>query len=593
MNGSREKAVCTLVAVAVILCGMSGAHAQVAAPGWMKGSSRSSRQSSSRNTAKPCARTRVAAWNRSRSSGAPRTVARPFSMSSCFRISPGTRRRATEMFDRFEGLLDKLNGHMTEIGLAFRWQTDLDIGPILPVDEIFAGYDPSAHIGDDFFQNKIAFVVLLNYPLTTLDQRLTDGAKWSRRQWAEARLAQRFSKRIPADVNLEVAKIGSRGRPVHLRLQHLDAPPRRREGEPAFPRGDEAPVALEPSRRAQGGLSGQEERSRQAAHDPAGDGTDRHPDDSRGGRRQSGRRLEPVHERGEAGRGEGLRGDAPIPANVTNSPEPDTRYAILLSTFKAAKLVDPYSPTAPTLIARRFDENREIPEARVREMLVQVVSSPLVPKVAKLIEERLGRKLEPFDIWYNGFRAKSLYSQEELDKIVAQKYPNAAAFEKDIPNILMKLGFSNDRAAYIAKYIAVDPARGSGHASGGGMRGATAHLRTRLGKNGMDYKGFNIAVHELGHNVEQVLSLNDVDHTLLQGVPNTAFTEGVRVRFPGPRSRDSRARREARRDGRGAQDAERFLGRLRDFGRFARRHGGLALDVRSSGGDSRPSSRKP
>ena len=80
--------------------------------------------------------------------------------------------------------------------------------------------------------------------------------------------------------------------------------------------------------------------------------------------------------------------------------------------------MDPYSPTAPTLIARRFDENREIPEARVKEMLVQVVSSPLVPKVAKLIEKRLGRSLEPFDIWYNGFRAKSPYSQEELDKIV-------------------------------------------------------------------------------------------------------------------------------------------------------------------------------
>jgi oligoendopeptidase F len=47
----------------------------------------------------------------------------------------------------------------------------------------------------------------------------------------------------------------------------------------------------------------------------------------------------------------------------------------------------------------------------------------------------------------------------------------------------------------------------------------------------MDYKGFNIAVHELGHNVEQVLSLNDVDYTLLQGVPNTAFTEGFAFVF--------------------------------------------------------------
>ena len=47
----------------------------------------------------------------------------------------------------------------------------------------------------------------------------------------------------------------------------------------------------------------------------------------------------------------------------------------------------------------------------------------------------------------------------------------------------------------------------------------------------MNYKGFNIAVHELGHNVEQVFSLFDVDHTLLAGVPNNAFTEALAFVF--------------------------------------------------------------
>jgi len=47
----------------------------------------------------------------------------------------------------------------------------------------------------------------------------------------------------------------------------------------------------------------------------------------------------------------------------------------------------------------------------------------------------------------------------------------------------------------------------------------------------MDYKGFNIAIHELGHNVEQVFSLYRVDHTLLAGVPNTAFTEALAFVF--------------------------------------------------------------
>ena len=47
----------------------------------------------------------------------------------------------------------------------------------------------------------------------------------------------------------------------------------------------------------------------------------------------------------------------------------------------------------------------------------------------------------------------------------------------------------------------------------------------------MDYKGDNIAVHELGHNVEQVFSLNSIDHWWLNGGPNTAFTEALAFLF--------------------------------------------------------------
>jgi oligoendopeptidase F len=58
-----------------------------------------------------------------------------------------------------------------------------------------------------------------------------------------------------------------------------------------------------------------------------------------------------------------------------------------------------------------------------------------------------------------------------------------------------------------------------------------AHLRTRIAASGMDYKGYNIAIHELGHNVEQVFSLNGIDHWWLNGVPNTAFTEALAFVF--------------------------------------------------------------
>jgi len=47
----------------------------------------------------------------------------------------------------------------------------------------------------------------------------------------------------------------------------------------------------------------------------------------------------------------------------------------------------------------------------------------------------------------------------------------------------------------------------------------------------MDYKGYNIAVHEMGHNVEQTFSLNYNDYYTLSGVPNTAFTEALAFVF--------------------------------------------------------------
>ena len=63
------------------------------------------------------------------------------------------------------------------------------------------------------------------------------------------------------------------------------------------------------------------------------------------------------------------------------------------------------------------------------------------------------------------------------------------------------------------------------------MRSDNARLRTRIGENGMDYKGYNIAVHEFGHNVEQTITLHDVDNYIMKGVPNTAFTEALAFVF--------------------------------------------------------------
>jgi hypothetical protein len=63
------------------------------------------------------------------------------------------------------------------------------------------------------------------------------------------------------------------------------------------------------------------------------------------------------------------------------------------------------------------------------------------------------------------------------------------------------------------------------------MRSDVSHLRTRIAETGMNYKGYNIAVHEFGHNVEQTISMHFVDNYMLHGVPNTAFTEALAFIF--------------------------------------------------------------
>jgi hypothetical protein len=435
-------------------------------------------------------------------------------------------------FARLERIFEQLDGHFNELGRELRWATDLDLGPLLPVDPLLAAYDPSAHVTDDLFQSKIGFVVLLNFPLTTLAERTAQAQSYTRRQWAEARLAGRFYRRVPAEVQQEVSRAGAAAdlyiAEYNVWMHHVvDG-----KGRRLFPKGlrlishwnlrDElkANYANKEEGLAKQRLIVKVMERIVTQTIPAGVINNPRVD------------WDPFANTVTVAPADTVEPNAPErPAKVDPSPEPDTRYAKLQAHFHAARKVDPFVPVAPTQIARTFEFQREIPEERVKTLLTQVLTSPLVPQVAKLVEQRLGRKLEPQDLWFNGFRPGSSRSEAELDKMTRQRYPTAEAFAKDMPRILVGLGFSKERAAYLSERIRVDPSRGAGHAMQAMRRGDFPHLRTRVEKEGMNYKGYNIAVHELGHNVEQVFSLYDVDHTLLQGVPNNAFTEALAFVF--------------------------------------------------------------
>ena len=146
-------------------------------------------------------------------------------------------------------------------------------------------------------------------------------------------------------------------------------------------------------------------------------------------------------------------------------------------------------------------------------------------RVADIIRECLGRELRPYDIWYDGFKARASLNEDELSAQIRKLYPDAEAFASYMPMMLEKMGFSPMKSKEISSHIAVEPARGSGHAWPCLGRNEDARLRTRIPATGMDYKGYNIAVHEFGHCVEQVLDMYFIDYYMLSGVPNTAYTE--------------------------------------------------------------------
>ncbi|PLX19666.1 MAG: hypothetical protein C0599_10460, partial [Salinivirgaceae bacterium] len=216
---------------------------------------------------------------------------------------------------------------------------------------------------------------------------------------------------------------------------------------------------------------------------------------------------------------------------VEAKPEPNNRYQNMLNLFHAVKAMDEFNPVLNTYIKRTFSGNMEISQEETEKLFVDYVSSPVLKEVGQLISKRLGRDLEPFDIWYDGFKTRSMLDQDKLDDATEKWFPNAQAMKEELPAILAKLGFSAKESKYLADKIDVDPARGSGHAWGASMKGENAHLRTRIPETGMNYKGYNIAIHEFGHNVEQTISLYDVDYYTLNGVPNTAFTEALAFMF--------------------------------------------------------------
>ena len=424
------------------------------------------------------------------------------------------------LFTTLERNFEVIGGYFHKMDVELKMPLQLEGPAITPVDMLFGSYDASAHLTDDLYDNKVAFLTALNFPFYSLEEKTERGAGWSREEWAYARMGDRFISRVPAAIQQDISKTLTEADAYISDYNILMNNLRNDAGEQLFP-----------------------ERMKLITHWGLRDELkSNYADRERGLEKQ--RMIYKVMQRiidqsipREVINNESHtwnpetndifnNGDA-----VTGTPEDTRRYEVFLKNFHAMRQLDAYSPHYPTQLTRAFDATMEVPQKDVEELFKRLISSPQVKEVAAFIASRVGRELEPFDIWYNGFNGGEGIPEEQLTALTSRKYPDAAALENDLPNILVKLGWNPEKAREITSLITVDASRGAGHAWGAAMRNDLSRLRTRIGEGGMDYKGYNIAVHEFGHNVEQTITMNDVDYYLLNGVPNTSFTEAVAFLF--------------------------------------------------------------
>ncbi|TAJ12351.1 hypothetical protein DMA11_13195 [Marinilabiliaceae bacterium JC017] len=422
-------------------------------------------------------------------------------------------------FEKVSRNIEILNGHFNKISLDLQRPLHEPMGNIFTIDEMFGGYSAGSHLIEDMYRNKLAFYIALNFPYYNLKDKEKLGKSWTRQEWAFARLGDMFTARIPSELLQKASEIGSASEMYiaryNIHMGHLT----NSSGDQFFPEEmvllshwnlrDEIKANYS---KAEKGLDKQamiyEVMKRIIAQTIPqrvinSDAYEWDP------------YTNLVYQNGQT---------------IESSPEPDERYQQILNNFHAMKAMDAYSPLN-TAIRRAFEGGMEITQPDAEKLFKKFLSSKELEKVGELISQRLGRDLKPWDIWYDGFKARSSINEESLNAITQSRYPDAAALKKDLPRMLMTLGFTPEKANYLAEKIDVDAARGSGHAWGASMRGEKAHLRTRIPESGMNYKGYNIAVHEFGHNVEQTTSLYDVDYYMLNGVPNTAFTEALAFIF--------------------------------------------------------------
>ena len=418
----------------------------------------------------------------------------------------------TRLLARLEETLRQIGGHLYEMRRSLRRWNDLAGDEFPGVDDVIASFDPAPDISDQLYRQKVAFIALLNFERPDLRAMLGHGSAWNTEEWAAARVAQQFGPRIPSELSDHARRVGHEAQnfvaSFHVPVGTMVDAKGKRWFEP-----DRALLAHWLVR----------EEIKAGYGDP--DGLDkqhalmwvmaRHIDGSIPRavmeRRTAGAAWDPAYN---------TVGGVAVKAEDTVGPE---RYRHILEHHAVAGRFDPMYPEAPTAIARKFDLAREIPEADVERLLIDLLDHPVRAPLAAFLRARLGRALEPQDIYFEDVAESK--PAAEMNAAVKARFADEHAFQAALPQVLRELGFPADEADFLGTRISVEIAKGSGHAMRPMLPGYGAWLRTNRLKDELGWDGFDTAMHELGHNLEQLYSAFWAPRPALQNVPNTACTE--------------------------------------------------------------------
>ena len=440
----------------------------------------------------------------------------------CLKHYVGDINKKSQLLEKIQEKIEKIFGFSLSLYWSNAWSVMMQTGPLEPIDSIFAEMDPNAHILEDFYRSKLALVILLNFPLLSLDEkRKLANTAACRKRLAQCRLAELCQYRIPFEVRaLESSAVSQ----TFQYLGHLMFDLDRVVTHDGRPWADN-PIKVD-------------------CHWGLRDQIVLHYQDLMGLSKQI--VLAKIWERAileevpSAYYEDATRHWDPVTNVLFKSDSNESHsngvfytghYARLCELFEAKKSEDVYSPEMPNFIERSCNQQREISESSTRALLINFLTNPLLSLCADYLKKRLKRPLNAFDIVYNQFGLTETVGVDEHDAIVAQRFPTLSHFKAAIPDLLIKLGFDPQLSRDIASKINVVACRTGGFASFPKMRGGEYILATSMERETMNYMSFSTAMHELGHCVERYLSSEFIDHYILGEVPGSAFTEAFAFLF--------------------------------------------------------------